>query len=104
MLAYIVEFHLRKAWGPLLFKDFKPVKENGGIKTTRSKAAKQKDQTKLNEDGERVQSYSDLLKTLAGVSKVQFKIKGVEEFDGWKVSAKTELQQKAFGLLKKMYP
>lgn len=104
MLAYIVEFHLRKAWGPLIFKDFCPVKENGGIKTTRSKAAKQKDQTKLNEEGERVQSYSDLLKTLAGVSKVQFKIKGVEEFEGWKISAKTELQQKAYDLLKKMYP
>lgn len=100
MLVYIVEHHLTQCWQSLLFRDPKPEKLNGGINTQRSLDAKQKDASKENENGERVQSYSDIIKMLQGVAKAKFIFKGVEDFSMWKISENSNLQRIALELVK----
>lgn len=83
MLAYYVEWHMRRALAPLLFDDehkdeAEALRESVVAKAQRSPQAKKKDKTERNADGEPVQSFRDVLKMLRGVAKnrIQPKLKG----------------------------
>jgi len=104
MLAYYVEWHMRRALAPLLFDDehkdeAETLRESVVAKAQRSPQAKKKDNTKRNADGEPVQSFRDLLKMLQGVAKnrIQPKLKGAKPFD--KVTLPSAVQQRALDLL-----
>lgn len=105
MLAYYVEWHLRRALAPLLFDD--DDKEGAAAKrrsvvqkAQRSDGALRKIATKRTIDGELpVHSLRTLLEDLATVAKnrVRPKAAGLPEFD--KITQPTPLQQRAFDLL-----
>ena len=104
MLAYYVEWHMRRALAPLLFDDehkgeAEALRDSVVAKAQRSPQAKKKDKTKRNADGQPVQSFSDLLKILQGVAKnrIQPKLKGAKPFD--KITVPSPLQQRALDLL-----
>ena len=78
MLAYYVEWHLRRAWAPLLFQD-----EDLGtdrwtrdpVKTaTPSKSAKRKKSRKKGEDGLELHSFETLLAALASQARVTHRL------------------------------
>jgi hypothetical protein len=105
MLAYYVEWHLRRALAPLLFDDAD--KEGAAAKrrsvvqkAQRSDGALRKIATKRTTDGELpVHSLRTLLEDLATVAKNRVRPKAAEfpEFD--KITQPTPLQQRAFDLL-----
>ena len=105
MLAYYVEWHLRRALAPLLFDD--DDKEGAAAKrrsvvqkAQRSDGALRKTATKRTTDGELpVHSLRTLLEDLATVAKNRVRPKAAEfpEFD--KITQPTPLQQRAFDLL-----
>jgi hypothetical protein len=104
MLAYYVEWHMRRALAPLLFDDehkadAEALRTSVVAKAQRSPEAKRKDRTKRNENGEPDQSFQGVLKTLAGVAKtrIQPKLKGAAAFD--KVTTPSAVQQRALDLL-----
>ena len=104
MLAYYVEWHMRKALSPMLFDDDDPA---GGearrasvvAPAQRSERAEQKALTKRTDDGAPVHSFQTLLRDLATIAKNQVKprIKNAPSFD--KITSPTPLQSKAFELL-----
>jgi len=66
MLAYYVEWHLREAWAPLLFKDEQPPVEQDPVsKAHRSEQAESKASRQRTEDGAVVHSFKTLLSELA---------------------------------------
>ncbi len=70
MLAYYVEWHLRKAWAPLLFADkLAPTDpEHSPVTPARASAyARRKTSTKRTSDGQVVHSFGTLLHQLAGI-------------------------------------
>jgi hypothetical protein len=104
MLAYYVEWHMRKALAPLLFDD----EDKQGAEAQRpsivakaepSQTARRKAHTKRTEDGLPVHSFQTLLADLATIVKnrIQPKLPGVEAFD--QVTQPTPLQQQALDLL-----
>lgn len=104
MLAYYVEWHMRRALAPLLFDDedkaaAEELRESVVAKAQRSPQARRKDKTRKNVDGLPVQSFQGLLKTLGGVAKnrIQPNIKGAKTFD--KVTTPSIVQQRALDLL-----
>lgn len=105
MLAYYVEWHLRRALAPLLFddddKEGAAAKRHSVVqKAQRSDGALRKIATKRTTDGELpVHSLRTLLEDLATVAKnrVRPKVAGLPEFD--KITQPTPLQQRAFDLL-----
>jgi len=105
MLAYYVEWHMRKALAPLLFDDedqhtAKTQRSSVVAPAQRSDSALQKARRKRTEDGYPVHSFRTLLQDLATVCKnrIQPKLPGALPFD--KVTLKTPLQQRAFDLLR----
>lgn len=105
MLAYYVEWHLRRALAPLLFDDDDKAgaatKRRSVVqKAQRSDGALRKIATKRTTDGELpVHSLRTLLEDLATVAKNRVRPKAAElpEFD--KITQPTPLQQRAFDLL-----
>ena len=104
MLAYHVEWYMRRALAPMLFDDehkdeAEALRESVVAKAQRSPQAKKKDQTKKNADGQPIQSFRDLLRTLRGIAKnrIQPKLKGAKPFD--KITVPSPLQQRALDLL-----
>jgi transposase len=104
MLAYYVEWRMRKALAPLLFDD----EDKQGAEAQRpsivakaepSQTARRKAHTKRTEDGLPVHSFQTLLADLATIVKnrIQPKLPGVEAFD--QVTQPTPLQQQALDLL-----
>jgi transposase len=104
MLAYYVEWHMRKALAPLLFDD----EDKQGAEAQRpsivakakpSQTARRKAHTKRTEDGLPVHSFQTFLADLATIVKnrIQPKLPGVEAFD--QVTQPTPLQQQALDLL-----
>ena len=66
MLAYYVEWHLREAWAPLLFKDeHPPVAEDPVSKALPSEGAQRKASYQTTADGSIVHSFKTLLSELA---------------------------------------
>jgi len=104
MLAYYVEWHMRRALAPMLFDDDDKA-AGDALRTSivapakRSPSALRKAFTKRTADGAPVHSFRTLLRDLATVAKnsVKPKAEGVVEFD--MVTTPTPLQQRALQLL-----
>lgn len=104
MLAYYVEWHMRKALAPILFDDHdrkagKARRASVVAPAQRSPAAKAKASRKRTEDDYPVHSFQTLLANLATISKDRIKpnLPDAPWFD--KVTVPTPLQQRALGLL-----
>ena len=70
LLAYYLTWHLRQAWAPLLFKDEQPTSAADPVaKSTRSRSALRKAQSKRTDAGEQVHSYRSLLAELATLTR-----------------------------------
>ena len=70
LLAYYVEWHMRRALAPLLFTDEHPQEQASPVASARRSAAAQaKARTKRTAHGLAVQSFHDLLKDLATIVK-----------------------------------
>jgi transposase len=104
MLAFYVEWHMRRALAPLLFEDddketAKAMRTSEVAPAQRSPRALLKIRTKRTEDGLPVSSFQKLMKDLATVVKnrVRPNIAGAPTFD--KITTPTPLQQRALDLL-----
>jgi len=104
MLAYYVEWHMRRALAPILFDDDDPAAAQVQRKSmvapaVRSASAKRKANTKRTPDGLPVHSFRTLLEDLATIAKntVQPKCPGLLSFN--KLTKATPVQQKAIDLL-----
>jgi len=104
MLAYYVEWHMRRKLAPLLFDDEEPeagqaLRSSLVAPAERSPSAKRKARTLKTVEGLPVQSFSTLLKNLATLTKnrVQPKIASAPRFD--KTTRPSTLQQRALSLL-----
>ncbi len=106
MLAYYVEWHMRKALAPILFDDHEPgdaanSRPNMVAPAERSEAAKRKAKTKMTDDNLPVHSFRTLLADLATITKNTVEVKRISNdpvrFE--KLTRPTPLQQRAFDLL-----
>lgn len=104
MLAYYVEWHMRQALAPLLFKDHDPqaaeaARESVVQPAQRSEAAKRKARSKKTDDGLPVSSFNTLLRGLGTIVKnrIRPRLPSVPTFE--KLSEPTPLQERAFQLL-----
>ena len=102
MLAYYVEWHLRRALAPLLFDDHETAarsRQNVVAPARVSPAAAKKTRTKLTEDGDPVESFRQLIDNLGTITLnlVQPALPGVAPI--YKITRPTPLQQKALDLL-----
>jgi transposase len=99
MLAYYVEFHLRKAWAELLYTD-----QEGSVRVTPvapaqpSPAAKEKKKLAHSKDGIPLQSFHGLLKSLATLSKIGIRL-GENGPLYTRTTKPTALQARAFELI-----
>ena len=87
MLAYYVEWHLRRAWEPLLFQG------------EASKVANGKRATGKTPDGIPVMSYHDLLNELSGYTRNQMRFIQAPSVTATLHPTPSLLQQRAFELL-----
>ncbi len=102
MLAYYVEWHLRKVLAPLLFEDEETEDTaTDVIKAHRSESAKAKDRKKRNDENLPVHSLRTLLEDLGTIclNTVQC-TKGSGKYVFSKITQPTLLQQKALNLLR----
>jgi hypothetical protein len=104
MLAYYVEWHMRRALAPILFDDddretAEARRDSVVAPARRSERADAKAHTKRTESGEPVHSFKTLLRDLATIAKnrIQPKAPAVPAFDV--VTKPTALQQRALDLL-----
>lgn len=101
LLAYYVEWHMRRALAPLLFMDEDRAaaqRERGSVvqPARRSRAAQRKVQRRQTEDGVPLHSFRTLLKELASVSRNTVQLGGAR-FE--RLTTPTDLQQRALDLL-----
>jgi hypothetical protein len=105
MLAYYVEWHMRKALAPLLFDDEKVTeqrREDSSVvaPSQRSKKARAKAATKKTVEKLPVHSFRTLMADLATIVKNKFQSNGLEaSLTFEKITQPTLLQQKAMELL-----
>ena len=104
MLAYYLEWQMRRLLAPILFDDHDPAQAQAArtsivAPAQRSTAAKRKAGSKRTEDGLAVHSFQSLLRDLATIvnNRVQPHDKNVPAFD--MLTTPTSLQQKALQLL-----
>jgi transposase len=103
MLAYYVEWHMRRAWAPLLFAEDDPQRAAGRRGSpvqpaVRSQSAEDKASAKTTPDGETIHRFRGLLDHLATLTKNTIQPPGdLPAFD--RLTVPTHLQQKAFDLL-----
>ena len=104
MLAYYVEWHMRRRLAPLLFDDEDPTgaeaQRTSVVAPARaSDSARRKARTKRTDEGRPVHSFRSLLRDLATVTRnrVAPRLPGAEPFDV--IARPTELQRQAFRLL-----
>ena len=102
MLAYYLEWHMRRRLAPLLFAEEHPQERNadpvGPVR--RSEPARRKDRTRRTLDGQLpLQSFPDLLASLGTLTAVELKIEGVPGLAVPTLSELTPLQKRAFKLL-----
>ena len=99
MLAYYLEWHLRKAWAPLLFMDDDPqLAADPVTQATRSARALAKARTRRTASGEIVHSYRTLLDHLALQTRSTMTIAG--SCPCHKITEPTPLQAKALELVR----
>ena len=104
LLAYYVEWHMRRAWAPLLFEDEELPDQRRQrdpiLPPTPSPAAKQKKATHQTADGFTVHSFSSLMAELASRARVTYGLKSDPSSPTFKqVPEPTPLQAKAYQLL-----
>jgi hypothetical protein len=104
MLAYYVEWHIRRSLAPLLFDDHdretaRQSRESVVAPARVSPAAAKKARTKRTENGDPVESFQQLLDNLGTIALnlVQPGLPGIAPF--YKITRPTPLQQKALDLL-----
>ena len=105
LLAYYVEWHLRRAWAPLLFEDEERREERKRrdpiLPTEPSVSAKAKKSSHQTTDGLPVQSFATLLAALASRARVTYQIKSVNaSLTCQQVPTPTPLQARAFELIR----
>ncbi len=102
MLAYYVQWHLERAWAPMLFRDEKrPQLDDPVAPARRSEAALSKVSGQHHEDGSPVHSLRTLLRAMSTLTKNRVVAGGTAApaaFD--MMSTPTPLQAKALALLK----
>ncbi len=103
LLAYYVEWHLRRAWAPLLFEDEERREERNHRDPIRpaapSASARAKKSSHQTADGLPVQSFATLLAALASRARVTYEIKSAEVTLTCKqVPEPTPLQARAYEL------
>lgn len=104
MLAYYVEWHMRRSLAPVLYQDHDP---NGAkAKRTsvvapaqRSNSAKEKEQTHRQENGKPVHSFRTLLEDLGTITKNFCKFSTLQDVVVEKVTQPTALQAQILSLL-----
>jgi hypothetical protein len=101
MLAYYVEWHMRRELAPILFDDDdklggEALRESVVAPARRSRKAERKAGTKRTEEGFPVHSFQSLLKDLGTITRNKVLVAG-ECFE--QVTSPTQLQQRAFDLL-----
>lgn len=106
MLSYYVEWHLRKAWSPLLFDDeqldAERAKRDPVLPATSSASAKVKKSKRQTSDGLPIQSFDTLLKTLGTRTRNMCRVTTSDNsFE--QVTPPDALQSRALELLK-MHP
>ena len=104
MLAYYVEWHMRRALAPMLFEDDdKPSaarrRRSAVAKALRSEEAEEKAHTKLTADGSPVHSFHTLLEDLATLAKNTLQPKDGSGTPFEMTTTPTPLQQRALDLL-----
>ena len=104
MLAYYVEWHMRKMLAPMLFDDHdKPQAQAARASIVapakRSTAAMRKAMTKTTEDGLKVHSFQTLLGDLATIVKNWIQSKDQKATASDMLTTPTVIQQKALDLL-----
>lgn len=105
LLAYYVEWHLRRAWAPLLFEDEERQEERKRrdpiLPTQPSASAKAKKRSHQTADGLPVQSFETLLAELASRARVTYEFKsGDAKLTFKQVPEPTPLQARAYGLIR----
>lgn len=108
MLAYYVEFHMRKALAPLLFDDDDPATAEAQrlsvvAPAQRSPRARNKAATKLTADDLPLHSFETLLSDLATVAKNRLLPNTQDPVPFELITSPTQLQQRAFDLLSVNY-
>ncbi len=104
MLAYYVEWHLRQRLAPLLFDDEEPqageaLRRSVVAPAQRSPRAQRKAQLRRTEDGLPIQSFPDLLKSLATLCRNRVRLAAAPTITFEHDTLPTPLQQRAFQLL-----
>ena len=104
MLAYYLEWHLRRCWAPILFDDHdrqtaEAARSSIVAPAERSEAAKQKDQTKRTDNDQPVHSFRTLLADLGTLSKHRIRIGDDPDTEFEQLTQATLSQQRAFDLL-----
>jgi transposase len=105
LLAYYVEWHLRRAWAPLLFEDEERREERKRrdpvLPAEPSASAKAKKSSHQTADGLPVQSFATLLAELASRARVTYEIKSGDVMLPCKqVPGSTPLQARAYELIR----
>jgi transposase len=109
VLAYYVEWHLRRAWAPLLFEDEERWEERKRrdpvLSAQPSASAQRKKRSHETADGLTVYSFMDLLKELASRSRVTYALKSDKTEETatttfQQVPAPTPVQARAYELLR----
>jgi transposase len=104
LLAYYVEWHLRRAWAPLLFEDEQLPEQRRQrdpiLPATISSAAQAKKLTKQTPDGFPVHSFATLMAELASRARVTYALKSEEiRLSFNQAPEPTPLQARAYALL-----
>ena len=104
MLAYYVEWHMRRAWAPMLFDDDDPAAGEAERRSVvapaqRSPRAKAKALTKRTDEGEPVHSFQSLLRQLRTIVKDRMRLKSDAAIEFDKITTPLPLQQRALDRL-----
>ena len=104
MLAYYVEWHMRRDLAPILFDDHDRASAQAERKSIvapspRSQAARAKDHTKQTEDGFAVHSFRTLLADLGTLCKNRIRVAAASANDFYMATQPTEEQRRILNLL-----
>jgi transposase len=104
LLAYYVEWHLRRAWAPLLFEDEQLAQQRQRrdpiLPATCSPSAQEKKLTRQTADGFPVHSFATLMAEMARRARVTYGLKSDESTPSFRQTPEpTPLQAKAYALL-----
>jgi transposase len=104
MLAYYVEWHMRKKLAPLLFDDHERdeaerMRASIVQPAPRSDAAQAKDKTKQTDDGLPVHSFRTLLDDLGTLARNRVRVRGETGSEFYELTQPTTLQQRALDML-----